>query len=211
MLISERILPLPKVIRVALIELFCPEGIREKQLHETTNNACLVRIYLGKNNERRKSSRPQQFFSLRNFKLHLNQMKQLGLDIDTFACTIANALAIMHWQAKVDAADVEFVLGSAPSTTHQIAPTYDQLKDMAPGSSTYTLGGGLTFHKRVVHLWFLDFDRCQIITMDENGLEAAILAFVTNDRYLWLSIRRRVERFWSGLVLKNYQIDSSRW
>ncbi|KAH7318991.1 hypothetical protein BKA65DRAFT_556420 [Rhexocercosporidium sp. MPI-PUGE-AT-0058] len=92
LLMSERILPLPKFIREALIQLYCPENLRSSQFDEPKNKDCL---------------RPQRFFSLRNFKLHLNQMVDLGLDVATFATTMANALAILHWEVKIDAADVE--------------------------------------------------------------------------------------------------------
>ncbi|PVH77401.1 hypothetical protein DL98DRAFT_550626 [Cadophora sp. DSE1049] len=184
LLMSERILPLPKVIRDALIQLYCPEHLRSAQLVEPKNKDCLVRVYLGKNSEvRQLSQRPPMFFSLRNFKLHLNQMKDLGLDVATFATTMANALAILHWQVKIDAADVEFVLGSAPTESHVRAPSHAELKKMDPDSSTYVIGGGLTFHQRVVHLWLLDFNQCKEIEMNDMGVAAAVEAFALNDRY----------------------------
>ncbi|KAK0130439.1 hypothetical protein ONS96_000958 [Cadophora gregata f. sp. sojae] len=123
------------------------------------------------------------FFTLRNFKLHLNQMNDLGLDVATFAITMANALAVLHWEVKIDAADVEFVLGSAPTEGHVRAPPYAELMKMKPDSSTYIIGGGMTFHQRVVHLWLLDFNMCKEIEMNDGGVAAAVEAFALNDRY----------------------------
>lgn len=110
-------------------------------------------------------------------------MEALNLDINHFAEIMANALAVLHWEVKIDAADVEFVLGSAPTETHHRAPTFEQLKKMKPDSSTYSIGSGLTFYARVVHLWLLDFNRCKEIDMNEVGVDAAVEAFVLNDRY----------------------------
>lgn len=50
-------------------------------------------------------------------------MEDLGLDTQTFALAMANALAIMHWQAKIDAADVEFVLGGPSSEAEDHSET----------------------------------------------------------------------------------------
>jgi hypothetical protein len=54
-------------------------------------------------------------FSLRNFCLFLDQIEDLALDPSEYAEAMADALAIMHWSAGIDANDVEFVLGSLPT------------------------------------------------------------------------------------------------
>jgi len=89
--------------------------------------ACLVRIHL-----RQPGARPQKFFTLRNFKLYLNQMIDLGLDVDMFATIMANALAVMHCEVRIDANDVEFVLEVAPAESHHRGPTYEELKRLPP-------------------------------------------------------------------------------
>jgi hypothetical protein len=48
-----------------------------------------------------------QRFSLRNVPLHIDQMETVGLDAKAYAETMAEALALMHWDARFDANDVE--------------------------------------------------------------------------------------------------------
>jgi len=125
LLLSERIMPMPKLIRDALIALYCPAHLKEAQSTNSFNKACLVRVYLGKKkNPPQHGSRPATFFTLRNFPLHLNQMTDLGLDVENFARSVADALALMHWIIQVDARDVEFVLGSTPIESHFRGPSY---------------------------------------------------------------------------------------
>lgn len=157
LLMSERILPLPKAIREALIRLYCPEHLKERAIVDPLNKDCLVRVYLGKDEHpKTPGSRPPEFFTLRNFKLHLNQIKDLNLDVNTFATLMVNALVILHWEIKIDGGDVEFVLGSAPTEAQPRPPSSELIENMKANSSTYSLVGGMTFHKRVVHLWMLD-------------------------------------------------------
>ena len=53
-------------------------------------------------------------FRLRNFDMTVNEMEFLRLDTGLYAETMARTLAIIHWKAKLDANDVEFVFGAAP-------------------------------------------------------------------------------------------------
>lgn len=41
-------------------------------------------------------------------------MQSLQLEVGYYARRMAEALAVMHWETQIDAADVEFVVGSAP-------------------------------------------------------------------------------------------------
>jgi hypothetical protein len=52
----------------------------------------LVRVYLG--SVQGKAS--QAFFSLRNFKLHLNQMLDLGLDVEAIARRMGNCVEVAN-------------------------------------------------------------------------------------------------------------------
>ena len=110
-------------------------------------------------------------------------MVDLGLDVDMFAIIMANTLAIMHCEVRIDARDVEFVLGSKPAEAHYRGPTYEELKKLSPNSSTHTIGGSMTFHQRMVHLWCLDFNLCKEIELDDKGVATAVEAFCLNDRY----------------------------
>jgi hypothetical protein len=184
LLLSERIMPMPKLIRDALVALYCPAQLKETQRTNLSNKACLVRVYLGKKkNPPQPGSRPPTLFTLRNFPLHLNQMTDLSLDIENFARSMADALALMHWVIKVDARDVEFVLGSTPIESHFRGPSYSTLSRLPKNTSTIQEGKDLTFYKRKIQLWMLDFNQCKPITMDEAGVDQAVEAFCINDPY----------------------------
>ncbi|KAK6081219.1 hypothetical protein SCUP234_04872 [Seiridium cupressi] len=99
---------------------------------------------------------------LRNYPLHVNQMMDLELDVPGYATAIARALAFMHWAAKIDANDVEFVLASAPDG------------DIPQFQSKYFGGHSL---------WILDFDCCKRMSMDEQGVQRGAEAFLQNDPF----------------------------
>src|SRR5437016_6933116 len=74
-LCTERILPLPEVIRNTLIDAFCTDHLKEKARAEPSNKDCLARVYLGKRKDKDRI-KPLMFFSLRNFNLHLDQFEE---------------------------------------------------------------------------------------------------------------------------------------
>lgn len=87
----DRILPLPKPIREALISLYFygseTEQARAKESQE--NKDCLVRLYLGENEDQ---FQEETFYdSLRNFPLRLNMV--LDLDLDAFPLSREMAIA----------------------------------------------------------------------------------------------------------------------
>jgi len=43
-------------------------------------------------------------------------MRDLALDVRTYAAEMAIGLSIAHWHAQVDCRDTEFVLGTKPAT-----------------------------------------------------------------------------------------------
>ncbi|KAM0257744.1 hypothetical protein ACHAQJ_004195 [Trichoderma viride] len=178
-LVTERILPLPKAIRTLLIEKYClPQG-KQTALDDVANKDCLVRVYLGSLQGRSQG----RFFSLRNFKMHLEQMVELQLDVKVMASRIATAMAIMHWAAKTDARDVEFVLGS--SSKKPVAELSG--KDIRNLSGPLYTGPASYVHEdffiRTTDLWLLDFNQVQPITMDEAGVAKAVEAVKLNDPY----------------------------
>lgn len=111
-LVTERIWPLPKDIRTLLIDKYCAPRIKEAAFSDAANKDCLVRVYLGS----LQGKSGGLFFSLRNFKMHLNQMVDLQLDVKAMAGRMGIAMAIIHWAAGTDGRDVEFVLGSSRTT-----------------------------------------------------------------------------------------------
>ena len=202
LLFSERILPLPKIIRHALIDLYCDPTLRDGAKMSPGNKHCLVRPYLG---QRRRTSNHLRFFSLKNFKIHIDQMEQLNLDFEDFAIQMADALAVVHWKAKLDAYDVEFVLGSAPNVSiNTDAPSLEALRKMPPGTTTIPSGNGFDFEHRIIHLWMIDFNQCNDMPPSEHGVRMAVKAFIENapyfprpgspnhtDQWLWETFKKR--------------------
>ncbi|RAQ68677.1 hypothetical protein COH21_013003 [Aspergillus flavus] len=186
-LCMERIFPLPQPVRHALIELFCNPNNVATAKSDALNKDCLVRLFLGR--KRYGASRPggSRFFSLRNYKLHVDQVKELQLDADEYAASMADALAIMHWHTRIDAMDIEFVLGSTPFDHNSVRrpPPLQDIVRLTPGTSTFerTTNTVPNFKKRIVSLWMLDFDACGPITMNTAGVNRAIKAFIENDPY----------------------------
>ncbi|KAI1180332.1 hypothetical protein F4777DRAFT_598266 [Nemania sp. FL0916] len=147
----ERILPLPKVVRKAMIRQFypdeidgCDEHVIARVLNERANKHCLARVYLGTE----KVTMTKENFTLRNFPLTLDIIRKLSSNslfhLRYFATLIGNAYAIMHWAAHITGDDVEFVLGTSTSTN--------------PND---------TVQERDVHMYLLDFGQCD--TVDMNG------------------------------------------
>lgn len=82
----------------------------------------------------------------------------------------------MHWAVGTDAADVEFVLGTAPARRFL---KFAEVRDLPPRSNVSVLD----FKHRSIHLWLLDFNQCGEITRDDAGVDSAVNAFWENDPY----------------------------
>ncbi|KAM0284413.1 hypothetical protein ACHAQH_001989 [Verticillium albo-atrum] len=102
----EPIFPLPQPARHALIEKFCVERQQSKLKNSRPDKDCLVRPLLG----RLKYGSGSLFFSLRNFQLHANQVEALEMEVADIVKSMARAVALCHWHARVDVMDAEFVL-----------------------------------------------------------------------------------------------------
>ena len=180
-LCTERILPLPKELRHAIIDQWCPKALNAKAKAEKTNQDCLVRIYLGRRQTPR--SRPLSMFQLRNFNLWVDMIHELNIaQFGDVAETMGLALGVLHWSVGTDARDVEFVLGSAPTPT-EIPLTYAQIRSMPASGSTWKQVKKHNFRRRAVRLWLLDFNQCQTMTRGGAGIAMAVRAFYENDPY----------------------------
>ncbi|KAI4113708.1 MAG: hypothetical protein LQ345_005369 [Seirophora villosa] len=186
-LAMERIFPLPKPTREQLINMYCPSEHQADAKSIAANKDCLVRPYLGR--KRHSQGSVLRAFSLRNFKLHFDQMLEIGVDMNDLACTMADALAVLHYQTKIDAFDIEFVIGSSPQQGQRIRrpmPLSILLTSDTP-MSTYEYvtneASALDFGKRVTSLWMLDFDACEDISMDSEGILRACKSFADNEPY----------------------------
>ena len=157
----ERILPLPKVVRRALISHFYSSGdhdeSREQQrsglidqiLNKPENKHCLVRPYLGKQDHHH--SRNINDFSLRNFLLPLKAITELELDAVQLSSAYGAAYATMNWGACINADDVEFVLGSSATSPQ--------------GSSSNPPALPSLQQKRTIKLFLLDFGQCDAVDL----------------------------------------------
>ncbi|KAI2615390.1 zinc finger protein-domain-containing protein [Hypoxylon sp. NC1633] len=179
-LVTERIIPLPRITRALLIKKYCVQHHQQAALTDHANRDCIVRVYLGS----LKGESGRRFFSLRNFKLHLNQLAELDMDLGTIASEMAKALAIMHWSAKTDARDVEFALGSSSHKVPVSPKSYAEISKMPRKSSTGPPSGIMEdFFHRTTELWLLDFNQVRSVTFDQGGVEQMIDAFKVNDPY----------------------------
>lgn len=188
-LCAERIPPLPQEVRNRLIDRYCPPASIATIKANDADRDCLVRPYLGRRKIQNEARRGRNFFSLRNYPLHLNQAEDLELPILNYAHAMAEILAMMHWTAKIDANDIEFVLGGVQTQTQP---------EIARNEYTHDILGTQS-------LWVLDFDCCKPLTMDDAGIEQAARAFLRNDPYfprpaisaqspdrtLWMEFRTR--------------------
>lgn len=174
-----RVLPLPKIIRKALIDMFYPlsedeDGvleIRQGVLDDALNNHCLVRPYLGMNNKTYTSDQ----FSLRNFILSFESLKRLDFEVEELAECLGKAYAIMHWGAHINGDDVEFVLGSSTTT----------------GPDQHDVP---SFQHRRIGLYLIDFGQCDKVDMNQEP-DAVYQAFkgsmVTGDNACFIPNHRQ--------------------
>ncbi|KAJ5911329.1 uncharacterized protein N7473_000632 [Penicillium subrubescens] len=169
----ERILPLPKVVRKALLAHFygSPGQLDstelERALGNTKNKHCLARVYLGQTT----GPIARDSISLRNFPLYLNTMNDFVMDVKTLAKEVGKAYAIMHWSACVNSDDVEFVLGTSIVQRQ--------------GSDAEPLG----LQHRRVGLYLLDFGQCEKVDLWQEPdvvYQAFKGAMVTGDNRLFI-------------------------
>ncbi|KAF2456025.1 hypothetical protein BDY21DRAFT_394269 [Lineolata rhizophorae] len=206
-LISTRIPPLPQRAHAYLINAYCAPHLVDRAHADGTNGDALARVYLGRG--RRYESRdgegrqaPRRFFTLRNFGLSVAKLEDLLLKMNGvtkegaadvvrhLATTMGAALAVMHSVAKLDARDVEFVLGGSSlgeraavsmndiaATAKSLASSQLNARSDPPGTaSTALTQSGMAFY-------LLDFNQCRHIGRDNTAVDTAVDAFFVNDPY----------------------------
>ena len=173
-LLTDRIPPFSKIVRDTLIDLYCPEALKTSIRSSLPDEDCLIRPYLGRRRRAGMTQSRFKAFSLRNSPLHVDQMEELGLDGALYAQVMAETLAVLYWEARIDANDVEFVLAPAPvSRDHSVSS--EEALDRDTVIKSCFLG------EHVV--WILDFDCCRTMSLNERGVEQAVAAFWRNDPY----------------------------
>ncbi|RAL17410.1 zinc finger protein [Aspergillus homomorphus CBS 101889] len=182
--IAERIPPFPKATRALLVGKYCPPETGQQILSSPSNEACLIRPYVGRKRTFGTALNVRsrfRGFSLRNFPLHVDQMIELGISsahIDYYAAMMGEALATLHWLGQVDGNDIEFVLAPPPTGS-------DEANNVTNVLGLHTM-------------WVLDFDLCRPITADLEGVIQAVDAFFKNDPFFprpntphWMAFQRR--------------------
>lgn len=121
-IVRERILPLPKVVRKAIIRKLCPTIAESWIAHvHLWNRDGLARLYLVK----RERDLAAAHFSPENLNLYLDDLDKLGIPVAPYATAMAKTLAILHWGAKIDGCGIQFGLGGASDITYNKADIYD--------------------------------------------------------------------------------------
>lgn len=116
--LMDRVLPLPKLIRQALLDEFHPRAygnthlgekaaVIENTLSAVPDKHCLVRPHLGES-----SNKYTTGFSFRYFTIDLVDIQRLEVDVYELTFTLGKAYAIIHWGVH-NSDDVEFVFGSS--------------------------------------------------------------------------------------------------
>ncbi|KAF2184861.1 hypothetical protein K469DRAFT_578637, partial [Zopfia rhizophila CBS 207.26] len=179
-LCMERVLPLPQPLCHHLIDRYCPRDKEGAKLH-ALNRDCLVRPLLG----RRRRGSGTVAFSLCNFRLHLDQFEELKLDVDEYAIAMADAMTVLHYVAKIDAMNIEFVISSVPSDMQSSGKslTSAEIENMQPKQSTFEMATAKDFTRRIICLWVLDFNTCKTINLNQTGAQAAVKAFMGTEAY----------------------------
>lgn len=202
----ERVPPLARPTRDALVDAYCPEPGRVAAKLAPGNETCLVRLHLG----RRKVGRPAAFFSLRNFPLHVNQARDAGMEVAGYAEEMALGLAVAHWRARVDCNDVEFVLGGPPTALNFCEPSSAMLAEAVRAHRSVDVRVRVRgFKKRRAQLWMIDYDKCRDITMDVAGAEQAARAAEDNDPYFPKPLGEREEDRELWRVFRDAYLEAS--
>ncbi|KAL9068341.1 MAG: hypothetical protein Q9161_006264 [Pseudevernia consocians] len=109
------------------------------------------------------------------------QVEDLRLDTSHYALQVADSLAIMHWDARIDAADVEFILDAAPCLAQEPLPAVARLKRLKENSSTIV--DAVQSQAAATHMWLLNFNQCQPLPIDQEGVDQGVKRFFDNDPY----------------------------
>jgi hypothetical protein len=135
-------------------------------------------------------------------------MVSLQLPVFQYAESIAQALAVIHWQANVDAFDIEFVLGSELShaTSHYPFTLPHDPEESTDFTTCQSLDKiEINIDQRTIRLWVLDFNLCNCWE-ERSGwehpgmlIDHLVLAFYENDPYYPLPLAEQEldQELWS--------------
>lgn len=147
-------------------------------------------------------------FTLRNFNLHVDQMRSFNLPVEEYAKHIGEALAVIHWRANVSGYDVEFVLGEPASARRDDLQIPENMQDnpevSTENAELVDLATPLPLPYRHpitldVQLWVLDFNLCGMweeqtaLQHPDTLVNCLVEAFFENDPYYPLPLAEDVE------------------
>ncbi|KAL8713730.1 MAG: hypothetical protein Q9220_002256 [cf. Caloplaca sp. 1 TL-2023] len=181
---AERIPPIPRDRWTELVDDYFEKDFQEDAKRNEENNDCLLRVYLGE-----EEGRKGRYDSMRNFPMRLDMIEKFGEKKSGLAKDMAITLAVIHWQAQVDAMDAEFVLGGplpllqgpravCPSPKDE-PYNVDELPKLDRASSNIDVR-----LQQYHELWVLDFDKSHRIALKRKDVNKRLVpAFLGNDPY----------------------------
>jgi hypothetical protein len=130
-------------------------------------------------------------FSPSNCEMYFDQMIDHELHVSFITETMADALAVLHWRAHVDARGVEFVLGGVPGDDGASRPALDECWPLerpsrwqqGQWSHTSSTSSVIDLKGQRTCMWLLGFNQCQKMAMDDDGVNKAVDAYFLNDPY----------------------------
>ncbi|KAK2770575.1 hypothetical protein FQN53_005432 [Emmonsiellopsis sp. PD_33] len=192
----HRIPPLPAQVRTGLINVYFHPESRRGASNDPENDDCLVRIYLGATGRGKKWPG-----SLRNFEMYLDMAIELGLDVELIAEEMAVSLAVIHWEARNDGMDAEWVFGGSPGrdwySEGECAPIGEEVldergymcqrqKETEKRREDDHLPTTITANdpKRTMPpMYILDFDKARQIELDDSCIPLLLGGVTANDPY----------------------------
>lgn len=179
---TERITPLPLEIRNQVLDQFCNPMVKQMARTSVRSKHCLMAPLLGSrrgsNDEGDHMRAYEDVRDLRNFDLHVDQMETLHMDILKYCRTYAQALALMHYSANIDANGVKFRLGSRPQRT-------DQNTSDASRQASQSSNKPKSSNTQLAHLWLFNFDKCNRLQSGPELMDQMVQGFISNPKPYW--------------------------
>ncbi|KAM7204833.1 hypothetical protein V8F33_001422 [Rhypophila sp. PSN 637] len=181
----DRILPLPKITRRALVSYFHPttdSKTAEGVYSNPESKHCLVRTYLGTSKPSSAHLKPNNSFSLRNFPLTLSHMSKENLNLNT------HLLAEKNGKGLCD---------NALGRRHK-----RRRRGIRARHESSTTTSSAREQHRETKLFLLDFGQCDGVDLLEDDTEDVYQAFkgamVTGDNQLFIPHLKKTPELWAA-------------
>lgn len=176
LLCTQQIPAIDDHTRVSILRYFGKLDYASQQQVMFREENCLLRIYFGKQEVERLRG-PKGLPILQNYPLGQTRLSQALSKPEYLRALkmLAAAVAVLHFEVKCDARDIEFVFGGPDPNRHKKGRSEILFKFFSQGTETDLSPNS--------QMWLLDFNQVTSITLDETGMEKAVLGFVENDPY----------------------------